>query len=63
MNSKARTRIRKLIRALDGARGLERLESMPVDDEGFGFDLRYVDSNLDTPVTDSRVIFTIKRAL
>ena len=31
--------------------------------EGFGFDLRYVDTNLDTPVTDSRVIFTIKRTL
>lgn len=31
--------------------------------KGFGFDLRYVDTNLDTPITDSRVIFSIKRAL
>ncbi|HZV02196.1 MAG TPA: lysophospholipid acyltransferase family protein [Planctomycetota bacterium] len=38
MNSKARARIRKLIRALDGPRGLERLESMGMDDEGFGYD-------------------------
>ena len=38
MNSKARARIRKIIRALDGPRALERLESMVVDDEGFGYD-------------------------
>ncbi len=38
MNSKTRGRIRKIIHALDGPRGLERLESMVVDDEGFGFD-------------------------
>jgi 1-acyl-sn-glycerol-3-phosphate acyltransferase len=38
VNSNQRARIRKVVRALDGPRGLERLESMPVDDEGFGFD-------------------------
>lgn len=38
MNSKTRARIRKIIKALDGPRGLERLESMLVDDEGFGYD-------------------------
>jgi 1-acyl-sn-glycerol-3-phosphate acyltransferase len=38
VNTKIRGRIRKLIRALDGARGLERLESMVMDDEGFGYD-------------------------
>lgn len=31
--------------------------------EGFGFDLRYVDTNLDTPISDSRVTFAVKRAL
>ena len=38
MKTKTRAGIRKIIRALDGSRGLERLESMPVDDEGFGYD-------------------------
>lgn len=30
---------------------------------GFGLDLRYVDTDLDTPITEERVIFTIKRAI
>lgn len=30
---------------------------------GFGLDLRYVDTDLDTAITEERVIFTIKRAL
>jgi uncharacterized protein (TIGR02001 family) len=30
---------------------------------GFGLDLRYVDTDLDTPISEERVIFTIKRAL
>lgn len=30
---------------------------------GFGFDVRYVDTDLDTAITEERVIFTIKRAL
>ena len=38
MNANDRARVRKVIRALDGPRGLERLETMPMDDEGFGFD-------------------------
>ncbi len=38
MHTKTRERIRRLVRALDGPRGLERLESMLVDDEGFGYD-------------------------
>ncbi len=38
MNSTTRSRVRKIIRAIDGPRGIERLESMIFDDEGFGFD-------------------------
>jgi len=30
---------------------------------GFGLDLRYVDTDLDSAITDERVIFTIKRAI
>lgn len=38
MNPLGRTLVRRALQALDGVRGLERLETMPFRDEGFGFD-------------------------
>jgi len=38
VNPVARRLIRKLVRTLDGERGLERLETMPFRDAGFGYD-------------------------
>lgn len=38
MNPLGRSLVRRALQALDGVRGLERLETMPFHDEGFGFD-------------------------
>ena len=38
MTPLGRSLVRRALRTLDGVRGLERLETMPFHDEGFGFD-------------------------
>ena len=42
MTPLARRLIRRAVSAFDGVRGLERLETMPFQDEGFGFDPVFV---------------------